>query len=272
MTESVSTARDRSVAFWLGVVATASIVILYLGDVLGSLGLDDVATTWQDDLLGLDIAGVTLQGVLTVVFWISFIALVVVLLTRARLPGATDIEIGTPAFTRALLHNTRGGLVWLPVRLFVGFVWLASGLGKLSNPAWQDGTALAGFWNRIVEVPESGSPAIAYDWYRGLIQFMLDNGWESWFTWVVVLGEIAIGLGLIVGLLTGIAAFFGALLNMSFMLAGSAGSNPVLFALAIGIVLAWRVAGWYGLDRYWLRRYAAAAATRGEPGSVAPRL
>ena len=63
---------------------------------------------------------------------------------------------------------------------------------------------------------------------------------------------MAVGIGLIVGLLTGFAAFFGALMNMSFLLAGSASSNPVLFTLAIGLMLAWKVAGYYGLDRYLL--------------------
>lgn len=75
---------------------------------------------------------------------------------------------------------------------------------------------------------------------------------EAWFAYVITFGEIAVGVGLIVGALTGIAAFFGAIMNMSFLLAGSASTNPVLFTLAIGLMLAWRVAGYYGLDRYLL--------------------
>jgi len=39
---------------------------------------------------------------------------------------------------------------------------------------------------------------------------------------------------------------------MSFLLAGSASTNPVLFSLAIGLILAWKVAGYYGVDRYLL--------------------
>jgi thiosulfate dehydrogenase [quinone] large subunit len=41
-------------------------------------------------------------------------------------------------------------------------------------------------------------------------------------------------------------------MNMSFLLAGSGSSNPVLFTMAIGLMLAWKVAGYYGLDRYLL--------------------
>ena len=54
------------------------------------------------------------------------------------------------------------------------------------------------------------------------------------------------------GILTGFAAFFGSFMNMSFMLAGDGLDHPVLFTLAVGVMLAWRVAGYYGVDRYLL--------------------
>ncbi len=81
---------------------------------------------------------------------------------------------------------------------------------------------------------------------------LIDNGAETWMGWVITFGEMAVGIGLIIGLLTGFAAFFGAFMNMSFLLAGSASTNPVLFTLAIGLMLAWKVAGYYGVDRYVL--------------------
>ena len=63
---------------------------------------------------------------------------------------------------------------------------------------------------------------------------------------------MAVGIGLVLGALTGVAAFFGCLMNMSFLLAGSASTNPIMFTLAIGLILGWKVAGYYGLDRYLL--------------------
>ena len=41
-------------------------------------------------------------------------------------------------------------------------------------------------------------------------------------------GELLIGIALIVGALTGIAAFFGGFMNWNFMMAGSASANPLL--------------------------------------------
>ena len=53
-------------------------------------------------------------------------------------------------------------------------------------------------------------------------------------------------------------------MNMSFLLAGSSSTNPVLFTMAIGLILAWRVAGYYGLDRYVL----PALGAPWKPGTV----
>jgi thiosulfate dehydrogenase (quinone) large subunit len=195
----------------------------------------------------------TLNQIVTVGFWVSFIALLVVLFQLRKEPGGETVNIEGPAFTRFLFGNTRAGLFWLPIRLFVGFEWVDAGWHKLTGTGWVDGgAALLGFWQNAVKVPESGHAPISYDWYRTFIQFLIDNGAQTWMAWVITLGELAVGLGLLFGALTGIAAFFGAFMNMSFLLAGSSSSNPVLFTLAIGLMLAWKVAGWYGLDRYLL--------------------
>ncbi len=214
-------------------------------------------------------AGSLANQIVTIGFWVSFLVLLLALFELRKAPGGETIEIEGPAFTRFLFGNSRAGLFWLPIRLFVGFTWLEAGYHKLSGTGWIDGgTALKGYWQHAVAIPAqgAGSPAITFDWYRTFIQTLLDNGAYSWFGWLITLGELAVGIGLIVGLLTGFAAFFGALMNMSFLLAGSASSNPVLFTLAIGIMLAWKVAGYYGLDRYVL----PALGTPWRPGPIAP--
>ena len=81
---------------------------------------------------------------------------------------------------------------------------------------------------------------------------MLDRGWHAWFADLVAWGEVLVGLSLIVGALVGVAAFFGALMNVSFMLDGTASTNPVLFSLSVALILAWRVAGLIRLDRWLL--------------------
>ena len=196
-----------------------------------------------------------LNAVLTWAFWILSIIVVLILFTDRRDPEASEVEVEGPAFARYLFSNTRAGLFWLPIRLFLGFSWLSSGLGKAlgEEGGWLDGgSSLLGYWERAVSIPEEGRPPITYDWYRDFLTFLVDSNHEGWFAYVVVFGEILVGIGLVLGALTGIAAFFGAMMNMSFLLAGSASTNPVLFTAAIGLILAWRVAGYYGLDRWLL--------------------
>ena len=145
-------------------------------------------------------AGGTINQLVTIGFWVSFLALLVVLFQMRKEPGGETIEIEGPAFTRFLFGNTRAGLFWLPIRLFVGFTWLEAGYHKFSGTGWMDGgAALKGFWTAAVAVPDKGSPAITYDWYRSFIQTLLDNQAYTWFAPLITFGEMAVGLGLLLG-------------------------------------------------------------------------
>jgi thiosulfate dehydrogenase [quinone] large subunit len=41
-------------------------------------------------------------------------------------------------------------------------------------------------------------------------------------------------------------------MNLNFLLAGAVSTNPVLFTCSIALIMAWRVAGYLGVDRYLL--------------------
>jgi thiosulfate dehydrogenase [quinone] large subunit len=191
---------------------------------------------------------------LTVAFWVLAIVVVFLMFEDRKDPQAQVVEVEGPAFTRYLFGNTRAGLFWLPIRIFIGFEWIEAGWHKLTGTGWTDGGAtLLGFWKNAVAVPAApGRPPITFEWYRTFLQSLIDNQAQGWFAWLVTLGELAIGVAILTGALVGIAAFFGATMNMSFMLAGSASTNPILFFFEIGLILAWRVAGYYGVDRYLL--------------------
>jgi thiosulfate dehydrogenase (quinone) large subunit len=163
-----------------------------------------------------------------------------------------EVIIPDPPLAHALFSTTRFAWLWAILRLYLGWQWLTSGWGKISGGTWASGESLKGFWTNAVKVPESGKPPIAFDWYRDFILFMLDRGWYTWFADVIMWGEFLIGIALILGAFVGIAAFFGAFLNWNFLMAGTASTNGLLFAIAIVLMLAWKVAGWYGLDRWLL--------------------
>ena len=166
---------------------------------------------------------------------------------------ATVIEVPENKLAHALFGTTRFAWLWLILRVYLGWSWFQAGWGKVGNPAWMEtGAALQGYWTRAVQVEHSAP--IALDWYRGFIQFLLDGGHYTWFAPLVVWGEILVGLALILGAFTGIAAFFGGFMNFNFMMAGTASTNPLLYTIAILLMLAWKVAGYYGLDRFLLPR------------------
>ena len=166
-----------------------------------------------------------------------------------------NVYVSDPPVARALFGSTRWAWIWLFVRLYLGYTWLMSGIGKLGNPGWlQTGEVLKGFWERAVIIPDAPArPAIAFGWYRDFIQLLLDSGSYVWFARLVVVGEILVGIALILGMFSGMAAFFGGFMNWNYMMAGAASTNPLLFILAILLILAWKTAGWWGLDRWLLR-------------------
>jgi thiosulfate dehydrogenase [quinone] large subunit len=175
---------------------------------------------------------------------------------------ATRMSKGTviadPPLARFLFSDTRMAPVWLLVRLYVGWSFLEAGWHKVQDTTAAgnyiiDGAGILAFWTRIAAVPAApAKPAITFDWYRGFIQFLIDNHLENFMGKLIAFGETAVGLGLIVGAFTGIAAVSGAFMNLNFLLAGSASTNPVLLLLGFLLVMAWKTAGYIGLDRFLL--------------------
>jgi thiosulfate dehydrogenase [quinone] large subunit len=168
--------------------------------------------------------------------------------TRAR-----TTHIPEPPLAKFIFADTRFAWFWLIVRLYVGWEWLRSGWEKFTSPLWngaQAGTAVRGFLNGALQKTNTVNPDVS-GWYAYFINHVaLPHA--ALFSYLVTYGEILVGVLLILGLLTGIAAFFGTFMNLNYLFAGTVSINPLLGLLGLFLILAWRVAGWYGLDRYVL--------------------
>ena len=103
------------------------------------------------------------------------------------------VLIPDPPIALSLFQTTKFAWLWMILRVYLGYTWLTSGWGKITNPAWATGGPLRGFWENAVTIPETGRPAIAFDWYRNFIQFMLDNQWYEWFAELIMYGEFLVG-------------------------------------------------------------------------------
>jgi thiosulfate dehydrogenase [quinone] large subunit len=174
-------------------------------------------------------------------------------------------EFEDPRFARFLFGSTAMAWVWFVARLWLGYKWIDAAAHKVTNPDWvQTGVALKGFWERAVAIPAQGRPAISFDWYRDFLNYLLRTESYTWFAKLISYGELLVGIALVLGAFVGVAALFGAFMNFNFLLAGTASTNPVLFLIAIFLILAWKTAGYIGLDYYLL----PSVGTPWKPGRV----
>ena len=174
-------------------------------------------------------------------------------LNDGGLSGRQVVRIEDPPVAQALFSDVRWAWIWAILRLYLGWEWLHAGWGKLHAPAWtgsKAGAAIAGFVSNALKKTGGEHPDVQ-GWYAWFLQNAVRPSPVAW-SYLVVWGEILVGIALILGIFTGIAAFFGSFMNLNYLLAGTVSVNPVLFPIATWLVLAWKTAGWWGLDRWTL--------------------
>lgn len=162
-------------------------------------------------------------------------------------------QIPEPPIARFLFADPKLSWLWFAIRIYVGWEWIAAGWEKIINPMWvgpNAGGAISGFIMGALKKTGGAHPDV-FGWYGQFLQsVILPNA--SIMSHVVAYGELLVGVALILGLFTGIAAFFGAFMNMNYLFAGTVSVNPLLFLLELLLILAWRVAGFIGLDQFVL--------------------
>ena len=170
---------------------------------------------------------------------------------RAALVAHTPSEqFPEPSISRFFLGSSGSAAMWFVVRMYVGSEWFLAGWEKVTSPAWgTSGKAITGFVTGALAKTSGPNPAVQ-GWYAWFLQhIVLPNA--GFFSFLVTWGEVAVGVGLLLGILTGIAAGFGVLMNLNYLLAGTVSVNPVLGVLALFLCFSWRVCGWIGID-HWL--------------------
>ena len=141
--------------------------------------------------------------------------------------------------------------MWFVIRMEVGAEWLLAGWEKIKSPVWgANGTALNGFVAGALAKSTGANPAVQ-GWYVWFLQHAVQPS-AGLFSFLVTYGEFAVGLGVLLGVLTGIAAGFGVLMNMNYLLAGTVSINPILGMFGLFLIFSWRVSGWIGGDRILL--------------------
>ena len=109
------------------------------------------------------------------------------------------------------------GWALLPLRAFLAFSFLFAGIQKLANPNFFDA-------NSPISIQAQITGAVRTSPIGSLVGHTLEHA--TFFGVVIALGEIAIGLGLALGLFTRLAALGGAVLSFSLFLVVSFHASP----------------------------------------------
>ena len=193
--------------------------------------------------------------------------------------------------------SSKANRLWLvPLRLYIGCLWLIEGLKKLlGDSTWEsmwNANSINGFFNKItigsdswvkagnVKMPftwlqdaTSGASAAGEaatetltpilkevpGWYSSIMQIMMPNPEVAvWFQRIVVLMEIGMGLCLIAGLFTFICSAVSAGMTINFILCAMAGWDILWFTFG-SIALMGGAGRTFGLDYYvmpWITKLA----------------
>ena len=141
----------------------------------------------------------------------------------------------------------------LIIRLYLGYEWMIHGFEKIKGGAFD----ASGFLGNIVTNPVTGPDGGAlYPIYGAFIEkFAIPN--VGLINILIPWGEFLVGLGLLLGVLTTAAAFFGLMMNFMFVFGGTVSTNPLYILLGMIILVAGANAGRFGGDYYvlpWIRK------------------
>jgi thiosulfate dehydrogenase [quinone] large subunit len=141
------------------------------------------------------------------------------------------VSLATGETTRQARFRTDAP-IWalLPLRVFLGGTFLYAGLSKILDTHYLDDTSPLGVHAQMLHAATT-SPI------GPLVSFTAEHSTVTGL--VIAFGEIAVGLGTVLGLFTRIAALGGFLLALSFFLTVSWTTRPYYFGADIVFAAAW---------------------------------
>ena len=148
------------------------------------------------------------------------------------------------AFSPGERAKRLSGWILLPLRLFLGVTFIYAGIQKLTDPQYFNHSA-PGYIGKQILGFAFGSPI-----HNFLVYFVVPHA--TFFGALVAFGELAIGIGTLLGLLLRPAAFFGLLLSLMFFLSASWRVFPYFYGADIVFVFCWITMLIAGPEMCWL--------------------
>lgn len=144
-----------------------------------------------------------------------------------------------------LQQSKIASVILLLLRLYLGFGWLKSGIGKFMSGGFDAG----GYLQNAIENPvmsETGVQYPIFTWFLDTIVLPM----TPLINILVPVLEVVAGITLILGLFTTIGAFIGLGLNFMFLFAGTVSVNPLYILIAIFIFMGGYNSGKIGIDYF----------------------
>ena len=142
-----------------------------------------------------------------------------------------------------LKESKVAAVVWLAMRVWLGIMWIQAGWAKLwgaENGAFlhHNGAGVAGF-------AAHGAPA--YTWWGSFLHsFVVPN--SGWIGILVAVAELAIGIALVLGIFTRLAALGSLALLFTYVMSGTASVCAFYALFAIVVLVMWKTSSWIGVD------------------------
>jgi len=152
-------------------------------------------------------------------------------------------ERANPSIWEWLKESKIMAVAWTAMRVWLGIMWIQAGWAKLwgaENAAFlhHNGAGVAGF---------AGHGKAAYTWWGSFLHsFVVPN--SGWIGILVAVAEFTIGIALVAGFFTRVAAVGSLALLFTYVMSGTASVCALYALFAIVILAMWKTSSWIGLD------------------------
>ena len=151
---------------------------------------------------------------------------------RTNLPGWESLK-----------SSKLAALAWTAMRVWLGVMWIQAGSAKI----W--GAEAAGFLHNngagVAGFAAHGTPA--YSWWGSFLHgFVVPNAGALGV--LIAVAELSIGVALVAGLFTRVAALGSLALLFTYVMSGTASVCAFYALFAIVILVMWRTSSWIGAD------------------------
>ncbi|MBY8868042.1 MULTISPECIES: DoxX family protein [Streptomyces] len=127
-------------------------------------------------------------------------------------------------------RDTAARYALLPLRVFLGVTFIYAGLDKLTDGAFLKASGAGSIGDTMRAVRDSSAVPALVD-----LSLKAPVGFGT----AMALGELAVGIGVLIGLLGRLAALGGALISLSLWLTVSWSSTPYYYGNDLAYLMAW---------------------------------